>query len=210
MSDDKDIAFWVLGYKKNSLEGSNFRRLWSRVAIFLSLFLVMATITNTIVGTERPTGFFPLILLVAFFIFSFGYFYDVVLRTPFRSSEEFKINPKRLFLDTLVSSGLLIAVYATLYWYAGFGKNGIYCRETPLDAMYFSAVTFSTLGYGDLAPSNASKLFAASQALVGNIHLGFLVGSAFSAIQNQISERERSEKEKSCDAQKNGAQGNED
>ncbi len=189
----KDLAFWLVGYKKTSTRGSNFRRLWSRVAIYLSLILGIAAFVNTLNQSEPPKGILPILPLIFYFLFGFGYFYDVVLRTPFRSSNDFTINPRRLLLDTLVSSMLFISIFATLYWYSGFGKNGLYMNETPLDAFYFSTVTFSTLGYGDLSPSNSSKFFAALQAVIGNIHLGFVVGSAFAAIQNQVASADKNE-----------------
>ena len=45
-------------------------------------------------------------------------------------------------------------------------------------ALYFSIVTFTTLGYGDLQPSTHMRPVAAVQALVGYVYLGLFVGSA--------------------------------
>jgi hypothetical protein len=45
-----------------------------------------------------------------------------------------------------------------------------------LDDFYFSAVTFTTLGYGDIFPATgALKLVCASEALVGGLSLGLIV-----------------------------------
>ena len=44
------------------------------------------------------------------------------------------------------------------------------------DALYFSAVTFTTLGYGDLQPRPETRLAAAFQAVTGYIYLGLGVG----------------------------------
>ena len=44
------------------------------------------------------------------------------------------------------------------------------------DALYFSVVTFTTLGYGDLIPREEYRLVAAFQAIFGYLSLGALVG----------------------------------
>lgn len=44
------------------------------------------------------------------------------------------------------------------------------------DALYFSVVTFTTLGYGDMVPREEYRLVAAFQAIIGYLFLGALVG----------------------------------
>ena len=46
------------------------------------------------------------------------------------------------------------------------------------DALYFSVVTFTTLGYGDMAPREEYRLVAAFQAIFGYLSLGALAGMA--------------------------------
>lgn len=45
------------------------------------------------------------------------------------------------------------------------------------NALYFSVVTFTTLGYGDFQPLPDLRLLAGLQALVGYMYLGLTVGS---------------------------------
>lgn len=60
--------------------------------------------------------------------------------------------------------------------------------ETPVenynakyfDYLYFSIVTFTTLGFGDFTPSPESRMYAATQAVLGYIYLGILVGKIIS------------------------------
>ncbi len=44
-----------------------------------------------------------------------------------------------------------------------------------LDCLYFSVVTFTTLGYGDLTPLGPSRLFAALEAFTGSFSLALFV-----------------------------------
>jgi hypothetical protein len=45
-----------------------------------------------------------------------------------------------------------------------------------LSAVYFSIVTWTTLGYGDLAPKKDFYLTAASQALLGYVGMSIVIG----------------------------------
>lgn len=53
----------------------------------------------------------------------------------------------------------------------GFGQN----LQTYLDSVYFSIVTFTTLGYGDIIPYGLSRVFAAAEALMGSFTLALFV-----------------------------------
>ncbi|MEN0001153.1 MAG: potassium channel family protein [Pseudomonadota bacterium] len=48
--------------------------------------------------------------------------------------------------------------------------------EAYVESLYFSVVTWTTLGYGDLAPAPRVRLLAAFQALLGYTSMGVLVG----------------------------------
>ncbi|MCF2872415.1 ion channel [Octadecabacter sp. G9-8] len=47
--------------------------------------------------------------------------------------------------------------------------------QTLGDSAYFTLVTFTTLGYGDLQPTEPLRLVSAIQALLGYIYLGLFV-----------------------------------
>jgi hypothetical protein len=86
---------------------------------------------------------------------------------------------------SVVSLGIgLIFSFASLYKIFGVMDRG---KETTLpDAcLYFSIVTWTTLGYGDVVPTDASRMIAASEALVGYIFMAILI-SSFGYILNRI------------------------
>jgi hypothetical protein len=70
---------------------------------------------------------------------------------------------------TLVA--LIILGYALLYWPhlpAGFNVDKRAQSPRGIEALYFSGITFTTLGYGDIAPrSTPMRLLALSEALTG-------------------------------------------
>lgn len=66
---------------------------------------------------------------------------------------------------------LIILGYALLYWPhlpAGFNVEQKAQSARGIEALYFSGITFTTLGYGDIAPrSTPMRLLALSEALTG-------------------------------------------
>jgi hypothetical protein len=70
----------------------------------------------------------------------------------------------------LLVSACVICLYAASYKLLG----AISDPRLPT-ALYFSMVTFSTLGYGDVIPLSAFRLLAASEALVGVVLCGLFL-----------------------------------
>ncbi|WP_165899575.1 potassium channel family protein [Sphingomonas sp. PP-CE-1G-424] len=81
--------------------------------------------------------------------------------------------PSRIFLASLTA----ILGYATYYHRYGLFTRAVGgARLDWWDSIYFSMVTFTTLGYGDIYPSVATlKIAAASEALLGAFAVGLSV-----------------------------------
>ena len=80
-------------------------------------------------------------------------------------------------LRIITSALILIMSYATIY----FTSKNVVSGNIPLDnvfeSIYFSIVTFTTLGYGDYHPIGNMKYLASSEALLGGIMIAFFVVS---------------------------------
>jgi hypothetical protein len=81
------------------------------------------------------------------------------------------VGPLLLPLTVATLVALLISGYSLLYWPhlpAGFNVDKKAQSGRGIEALYFSGITFTTLGYGDIAPrSTQMRLLALSEALTG-------------------------------------------
>ena len=84
------------------------------------------------------------------------------------------IGVRRTLVAIIVHGMLLVLIFAGVYrWYGLERYPPLLDRDL---AIYFSVVTWTTLGYGDFHPSEQIRLLAASQALLGYVFLGVIVG----------------------------------
>ena len=90
----------------------------------------------------------------------------------------------------LLMLGLLcnwVLLYAVAYAYLGLIDGERLVRE-PITCLYFSIVTWTTLGYGDVRPSTDARFVAASEALLGYIWMAFFIGM-FAVLFKQPTEK---------------------
>jgi len=91
-------------------------------------------------------------------------------------------DPSRVVIFSL----LTIFSFAFLYFFFGItdgSTNIVFALEYSwlenlknlLNSLYFSVVTFTTLGYGDLAPAEWTRAFAAIEAFIGSFTLALFV-----------------------------------
>lgn len=91
-------------------------------------------------------------------------------------------SPRRVVLF----SGVLVLICSLIYFHIGIQDSGRFIQFMPqasiatnlrnwLDCLYFSVVTFTTLGYGDLTPLGSSRIVAALEAFTGSFSLALFV-----------------------------------
>lgn len=89
-------------------------------------------------------------------------------------------------LRIVVLSAMVILLFTSIFFMTGLNSSGeiIQFSSTAsmneniielLNSLYFSVVTFTTLGYGDILPIGISKLFAGIEALLGGFILALFV-----------------------------------
>jgi hypothetical protein len=82
---------------------------------------------------------------------------------------------------------LEIAIYgATLYALVEFGGLGTLqgaAQFTLLNCFYFSAETYTTLGFGDLTPSGPLRLLAGIESLNGLLLVGWTATAIYAAME---------------------------
>ncbi len=97
--------------------------------------------------------------------------------------------PDRLWLQLAliaVNLVLLLLAFAAVYQRVGIIDNtGSQAMVTHdwLSSIYYSVVTFTTLGYGDFYPQSYGRAMAAMEAFTGYVILGILVSTSVSVIK---------------------------
>lgn len=82
------------------------------------------------------------------------------------------------FWRTFRSLLIIILVFSYINFYFKF-EFGL-CLETYWDSIYFTTISMTTLGYGDITPSQlAGKLFASFQTVVGFLFFGLVASVLF-------------------------------
>lgn len=173
----------VIGYSASSTFGSNTRRIFSRSTLFASVVASShQTLNFNLFDSQTELAIAGLTLMLwsaVFFLITLGW--AVLLNNP-----DYPVKPDRLIFDILISALAAIVSFALYYQSQGI-IDTLYedVEPTGVDFLYFSIVTFSTLGFGDFRPTESMRIIAAAQAIYGNLHLGLLAGAIFFAIQKR-------------------------
>ena len=75
----------------------------------------------------------------------------------------------------LLASSFALTIYSIVYFKL-FNPPGTTSIYSFVDCMYFSVITFTTLGYGDITPkTDLQKIVCGSEALLGALFIGLIV-----------------------------------
>jgi len=75
-----------------------------------------------------------------------------------------------------------IAVWGLFFWWQG-------CLPNAESSLYFSGVTYATLGYGDLLLPNEWRLFGPIEALTGSLMVGLSIAFFFAVVSRRMLQR---------------------
>ncbi|MGL6110745.1 MAG: potassium channel family protein [Rubrivivax sp.] len=92
-----------------------------------------------------------------------------------------------VILGAFAAHSIEMMMYAvTIYWLAwhhGSGTLGDTDQPSLMTCVYFASTTYTSLGYGDVVPTGALKLFAGSMALTGLLLIGWTAAYVFIAME---------------------------
>lgn len=128
--------------------------------IFLSLFLILITILIHVVITR--------------FIF--------YLTKKHISSDSYHMHfPKSVYLALIVILLFFTSIFESVIW--GICYQWVGAIENFSEALYFSIVTFTTLGYGDITLIHPWRLLGSFEAAIGIIIFGWSTAIVTAAVQ---------------------------
>lgn len=123
----------------------------------------------------RPLVFF-LILTI-----NFSFFLEI---KEFLSREATKADSFFELLSVALTGLSNIALFSYIYYAYGVeGPEGVITGDF-ITSLYFSIVTWTTLGYGDLTPINELRLIASLEALMGYIYMAIIIGLFLNLLQS--------------------------
>jgi hypothetical protein len=150
----------------------------------LGIFFVVAGIIANILAANFPSPVFQYASYGAFF----GFLLTAISYALVRVGSETHISANRL-IGAVCIYLLLGVIWAVAYTIVDMIDPGSFKGLTPHDGrgwdsdwLYFSFVTMTTLGYGDISPVSATaKAIAYLQAVFGQFYIAILVAGLVSA-----------------------------
>jgi hypothetical protein len=125
-------------------------------------------------------------LVIACVVFH-GFALQVVAVKLFRSKEFSFYRISVLISFAIVAHLIEIVLFQIAYiWLVPNNRHGTIIGAESLDwreLFYFSAVTYTATGYGDLTPTGNMRLFATVEALTGLIMIAWTASFAFLVMQ---------------------------
>ncbi|VAW69768.1 Potassium channel protein [hydrothermal vent metagenome] len=176
---DEKIAQFILhlaiiGMMIITIIGNQGNRQWYRSIIILSIIEVIIFLLAILLN-EMLLTHIAISLLLIFLITSIAVAFSSVF-----FSQEITINQLVGASCIYLLLGIVWAIlYTNLYYFdveSFKGLGGMSAKMRFQDFMYFSFVTLSTLGYGDITPvTQFAKTLAFMQAVVGQLYLTIMV-----------------------------------
>lgn len=131
------------------------------------------------------------ILLIAVLVGLTVLFHYEGLRLLSRVVRGFAVNPRAKMLAIIMGVFLIhvieIAMYGWAYWFgdmiANIGNFTGGASMAARDLFYFSAETYTGLGYGDISPTGDLRLLVSIETLNGLLLLGWTTSYTFLAMQ---------------------------
>lgn len=169
-----------------------------RRTLFISLVLVMPAVVTRWVNHVQPESLSEEIKLfssLVFMLFVIGCLISFILRAP-------RVNTE--VLCAAIAGYLLLGlVWGYAYMIVGWQDPdafsyarsvGNISAQDPFHATYFSFITLTTTGYGDIAPvSNMARTLAVMESIAGTFYLTILIARLVAVYSRRTAEADASE-----------------
>ena len=172
----------------------NFGNVWRNMVLFLLAALLVDFLVRRFVDGAQQNNLYTATILLLFFL---GEAYQAG-RSIIESLRRKQVD-QNMLTATLALYLLIGLIYAMLYLilleFDPEGLNGVeYLRGEDLfvTAIYFSFVTMTSLGYGDISPTGPiGQIMVIIEAITGTFYMAVIVATMVATlIGNQISESE--------------------
>ena len=150
---------------------SNFKILTNNRMIILNILIGLFVIGITVTIQAFATGIWIRRLLAQMEDIEFS---------------NFRLHTARLLISTSVFLIFIHLVQASIWAVLYMLAPGIVELNNFEEAMYFSLVTFTTLGYGDITISSVNRILSGLEAINGIILIGWSTAFMFSIYQQMI------------------------
>ena len=125
----------------------------SKTWYIVVLILIISCINNLCSGVVHETNYISILLLIILLMF----------RRLFKVKDDFNLGYHHLLAWVSISLALLYGILGSYLLKKDFTN-----MHSIMDAVYFTMVTYSTVGFGDIIPHTyQAKLFTTSMILVG-------------------------------------------
>ncbi len=154
------------------------RGTWTRIAWVLAIGAIISSAVDLALGDTQLVWVAGLSLScsVAFLVLLVAMLLgDVMTGTRFDSETLFGAVSIYILLGLIFALAYMFLNLVSIGLVDSTGAMNLDSRN-PIDFVYFSFVTLTTLGFGDITPQNtASKALVTSEALLGQLYLTILV-----------------------------------
>jgi len=177
------LAMFLLGVHSHKSDKS-----WMWAVHFMAFVLVAVFMVNKLFVNTSLTIYFHLFILFTFFTGSFILSFKQILLSQ-------KIN-QNMIIGSLVLYLLLGLMWTIIYLFilniypeSFNGLEAVKWQENFSRVAYYSFVTLTTLGYGDISPKNPlSEFFVFTEAIAGVFYMAIIVSSLVGARMSSITE----------------------
>ena len=140
--------------------------------------------------------YFTLFIALTTLCISTIIYYELLYYAWYFIDRKFSVKPTRQVLyivfATMISHMIAILLYSIMYYLLiCYSEQGAMLFDTTIDSsshrawdfIYFSATTYSSLGYGDIIPTGELRILAMFEVINGLVLIAWSASSAFLAME---------------------------